>query len=330
MAERTTVTQTLNIGAETTPGLAVTCDINLQALSIEPSIGQSIEMFRPSGEKFATVQAFDAEWVEATISGQGTYTEIVYPLSSVLDVATITTPSGATNTREWTFDPSPTDLDAPVTFTVEQGDSVRAHRYSYGLFSAFEVTFNRRDGVSLGGSMLGQEISDGVTLNASPTTVDLLPILGGQIDVYIDASAASLGTTQLTRAFDATWRVQNRYGPLWALNSSEGSFTTHVELEPTAQLELMVEADATGMGLLTNARNGDTRWIRIQATGATIEGAFANSFTLDFAGKISSVGQWSDNDGVWAISWTFDAVKDPDWGTGRAFQAVVQNELTGL
>ncbi|MDY7102117.1 MAG: hypothetical protein S0880_13100 [Actinomycetota bacterium] len=328
MSERTTVTQVTNIGVESTSGTAVTCDKRLQALSIAPSINPEVAMFGPAGEKFSTVQALNAEWVTAQLSGQPTFTEIVYPLSSAMSAAAITTPGGGTDAREWAFEIDPTALSTPETFTVESGDSVRAHRFAYGIVDSLNLEFSRRNGVSLGGSMLAQAIDDGVTLESSPTAIDLVPVLGSQLDVYVDDASGDLGTTKLTRNFRARLNIGNRFGAIWPMDSSKGSFAATVELKPTVTLELQVEADSDGMGFLSTMRTGATKFVRIAAVGAEIETDQDYEMRFDFAGKVSGAGNFEDADGVWAMNWTFDAVHDADWGA--ALQALVRNDLTAL
>jgi hypothetical protein len=43
---------------------------------------------------------------------------------------------------------------------------------------------------------------------------------------------------------------------------------------------------------------------------------------------VSDVGNFSDEDGVYAIEWTFDMVHDGTWG--KAFTVAVVNKVTAL
>jgi hypothetical protein len=121
----------------------------------------------------------------------------------------------------------------------------------------------------------------------------------------------------------------DRFNPVWVLNSANTSFVAHVEQEPTAQVTLMVEADAAGMGLLSTMRAGSTQFLRIKATSANTAGVGnPYSLTLDQAVKVSDVGDFSDEDGVYAIEYTFDVVYDATWA--KALQVELVNKQTAL
>lgn len=327
MPERSTITQVVQVGVETTPGTAVAANKRLTALSITPNIRTNIKRFRPQGYKYPTVTALGKEWSEAPFTGVPTYTELIYVLSSVLGTATITTPAGGTTSRDWTYNPSTTAEDTPKTYTVEMGSSLRAHRIPYALVTDFVLEFNRED-TSLSGGFMGRRIEDGVTLTASPTEVSLIPAIGAQFDVFMDTTSAGIGTTKLARLLGGNFKMQNRFGPLWVVDSSLNSFVTHIETEPTFEFDMTVEADAQGMGLLTNMRAGDTRFFRIQATGPIIESTIAYRIRFDFAAKVGATQDFSDEDGVYAIGWTMAGVHDQTWG--KSLTAVVTNTATAL
>lgn len=329
MAERASVFETLQLGVESTAGTTVAADRGIQSLQLSPSIQNESDVFTPSGYKFPTVVAQNQEWLEASLEGQPTYDEIIYPLSSVIDKATVTQPDATNdpNTYLWTFDPSSTNADDPQTYTIEQGSSTRAHKWGYGLFTAMSLE-TQRSGLSLGGSMLGQRLTDDITLTTVTKTLPLIPILSNQVDVYMDSTSGGLGGTKLTRAFVSNFSLESRYGPVWVLNSAEDSWVAHVETEPTGTIELTLEADAEGMATLPLLRSGDTRFLRLEATGDTIDTNYTYRFTVDLAAKVADVGDFSDEDGVHVLQWTFRISHDSDWG--RALKAEVVNTQSAL
>lgn len=325
MAERQTTTQVVNIGLESTAGTAVTAAHRMQAMSVETALAPNVTMHRPAGEKFSTVQSNDAEWTTATLGGRGTYTELVVPLSSALGAATVTTPGGATDARQWAWSLHPTTPIAPGALTVETGDAVRAHRFSYGVVTALDLEMSRRNGVALSGQMIGRRISDGVTLNGSAAALGLVPMIGNELDFYVDDAVGDLGTTKLTRAFRAKLMIGERYGPIWPVDSSQDSFAAVVELVPTVKCELELEADASGMAFVDNLRDGSSVFVRLTSTGPEIESGQNYSLEVDIAGKVSAVGRFSDNDGVYAITFTFDAVPELDSGASGLDVRLVNN-----
>lgn len=326
MPERSSLNQVVQVGVETTAGTAVAANKRLTALSIEPTISSEIDTFRPTGQKYNSLTALSKEWTEADLSGRATYTEIIYPLSSVINTATMGT-NPSTNTRLWQFNSSSTADDTPKTFTVECGSGVRAHKFAYGVVNEFGISFSR-DSVELSGSMIGRAITDNIVLTSSPTSVALIPVLPTEVSIYMDDTQGGLGTTKLTRALSAEWNIGSRFGPVWVLDAANNSFVALVETEPDLTLDLTVEADAQGMGLLTQLRSGATKWIRIQAVGAIAEAAVNYKLTIDMACKLSDTGGFSDEDGVYAIEWNMVGVHDTTWG--KAFTVEVINMLTAL
>lgn len=329
MPERSTISQNVQVGVETTSGTAVAATKRLTSLTIRPGVQADVKTFRPQGTKFATVTALGKESSAAAIEGQPVYDELVYPLSGLLGAAVITTPdgAGAPTGRLWTFSPSSTAEDTPKTFTVEVGSSVRAHRIAYGLVTDLTIGGNR-DELSVGGSMIGQALQDGITLTAGPTDLPLVPILPSQVSVYLDTTSGGLGGTKLTRVLSWEWAVGSKYAPLWVVDAAVPSFAAHLESEPSAAAQLTVEADAAGMALLTLLRSGATRFLRIEAIGATIGAAVTYRLRIDQAVKVSAVADFTDEDGVYAIQFTLAAVHDGTWG--KAMQVSLQNTTAAL
>lgn len=327
MAERATLTQGVQLGVESTPGTGVAATKKLTSTSIEIKTKADIKNFRPMGTKYSTTEVLGKEWTEFSVSGMGSYNDTSYLLSSCLAYAAPAQQS-ATTAYLWTFAPSSSATDTVKTYTIEQGDSVRAHKLAYGSISEIEYTFTR-DSVEVKGTGMGQKLSDGITMTASPTSIAEKPILPTDVDIYLDSTSAGLGTTKLTRAIKCSVQVSDRFGPVWVLNSANTAFVSTIETEPKAEIKLLVEADAGGMAILTDMRNTSTEFLRIKATSADNAGtAIPYQLTWDAAVKVKDVGEFSDEDGVYAIEWTFDQVHDATWG--KAFTVNCTNTLTAL
>lgn len=328
MAERSTLTQVIQAAVETTPGTAVTAGMKrFQTIGIEPSPSVTVDQFRPTGQKFQGLTALNKEWVQASISGRASYTELVYLLASVLTTPVIATPGGGTNSRTWTFTPDNDSPDTPKTFTIEHGDSVRADRFTYGLVTELGLSFNR-NAIEVSGAMIGRQMEDGVTLTGTYTAITHKPVLATQVSVYLDETAAGLGGTKLTRVVSADLRISNRFTPLWVLDAANDSWVTHLETEPDVSLNLVVEADAAGMALLEDLRTNDRSFVRIEAVGDEIESGKSYTLRIDFSGEIKDTGGFSDQDGLYAIEWNMVAVYDSTWT--KAIEVMVQNALTAL
>jgi hypothetical protein len=336
MAERSSIAQQVQIGVETTSGTAVAATKNLLALSIGLNVAEDVHTFQPRGAKYPSVVYNGKEWADCDVSGDATYSEIQYPLSSVLTTPTnaqlmdAATPTGA---YQWTWSPATFGSDTPKTFTVEQGDSVRAQRAKNMIVSSFTLGFDR-GGVTIGGDGFAEAIEDGVTLTAAGvTSIPTVPIQPTQLDVYLDPTFGALGTTKLLRVLSGEFAVSGRYDSLFVIDSTKPSYVAVLEKDPGSTFKLKVEADAAGMALLNSFRTGATSFIRLKATGpriyqgATTPADVYHSFQIDAAGKISALGKFEDSDGVYAVEFTFTTVHDSAWG--RAFQIkLVNNQPT--
>lgn len=341
MPERQTVAQVQQIGKETTPGTGVAATRRLGSMTLNPGVSAEAELFRPQGAKFGTVQALNREWVEGDMSGQPTYDEVIYPLAGVFGAPVSSSIlDGATPTQAFqhVFSPKTDQADSPLTFTLEQGDAVQAEKMAHLLFTGFSLDISR-SGVSMGGSFFAQAIQKAITLTSGlALPAALNPILPGHFSLYTATSAANLGTTQtqLLRVISGAPSVDGRYTPSWFVNSALPSFATFAEAAegPTADMGLTVEADAAGMGLLDRLRDGATTYLRLEAKGgANIYNAgtqlnLQHRFCWDMAVKAREVDTWSDEDGIWAIPFTFQMVHDTTWNKSQ--QITVVNKVASL
>lgn len=327
MAERASVFQVAQWGVETTPGTAVAANKKLTGINVTAGVKADVKTFRAMGNKFNSLAALGKEWMEAKLDGFATYTEIVYPLCSVLAYAA-PAQQAATIAYKWTLGPATSAADTKKTYTLEQGSAERAHKFAYGLVNQFGMQYSR-DAVNFSGSMLGQAVSDGITLTSSPTVIALQPILPTQVTVKVaDSQAGLTGASALTRVLSCGWDIADRFAPLWVLNAANASFVADVEKPPKLTAKLKQEADAEGMGLLTQLRSGATKFLRILAEGDIIASTYKWTLQVDLAAKVTNVSEFADQDGVFAVEWEMEAAHDSTWG--KAFEVQVINTLTSL
>jgi hypothetical protein len=325
--DRASVTQGIQIGVESTPGTAVPANKLLRSFTVEPGPHVDMQTFRPVGSKFNSVIVPGKEWVEGKITGIGSYQEIQYLLSGIMaDVGT--NPTLVTGGQVWTHELKQRAPDTIKTYSIEQGDSNFAHKFNYGLITELGLNFSR-DGCEIDGSFMARALTTGATLTGSPTTVDPeVVMLPTEIDVYYNTTFGTIGTTKLGRAFQANLKISDRFAPVWVLNSLASSYTAHVETAPTVEVELLVEADTEGIQFFPIMRAGTTGYLRIKATSTQLAAGTAYSFQADLAGKVSDVSDFSDEDGVYAITWTMSAAMDTN--TNMPLKTVVRNMATSL
>ena len=102
MGEKASIFQTVQVGIETTPGVAIAASKKLLATSIVPSAKTEADAFRAAGNKYASFVTLNKEWSEASLEGKLTYNEILYLLVSLLSQPT-PAQQGTTTAYKWTF-----------------------------------------------------------------------------------------------------------------------------------------------------------------------------------------------------------------------------------
>lgn len=331
MTDRASVNQEVQWGVESTPGTAVAAGKTVRSMSIDIDVAGDNTMYRPSGHKFNALAIPNMESTTWQITeGKPTYTEIIYPLTAFFGASTDTAVGSTGKQRVWTIDDVASITQK--TLTIQKGSAVRAHQIAYGLLTDLTMTWTRKDGASMTGQGIGQLLTDGITMTASPTDVALVPITGPQLDFYIDSSGAALGTTKLLRAFSVEQAITGVYGPVWPINSANASFDGVVELVPTTSVKIVLEADATGMAYLSQYRSGDLIFARLAATGSSFEAGTpppSYSFLYDTALGIKTMsGLTADEDGIAAVTLECEMVNDATWG--HAVQMTAVNDVATL
>lgn len=328
MTDRPSVFQKVQLGLESEYGSAVAGDIAPQSFGIVPRIRSEAEGFRPPGYFYRTLTMQGREWSEFTLNGHADYNELVYLLASLLVQPS---PTGASDAKTWLFEPAVSGGDTQASYTLEHGDSNIDAEFPGVMCTALTLELTRR-GFGLQGTLLGQDIDTSGGLTAAITPLAPRPIEPRNADVYIDDAGADLGTTQLERVLRVRWQFGDAKSPLWPLLSSAGSFAALLESEPTAQLALLVQADATGMGYLTNVRSGDTLFVRVAGTSdAVAEAGEPNtyySFQFDTAFQIDDISEFRDEQGVYAVEYTGGIAYDGTWEKAISWQLV--NTLASL
>lgn len=328
MPERASIFQTTQIGVESTPGTSVAASKALQSLGITLGIKPDIKTFRAAGRKYKALAVMGKEWTAGKLDGLATYSEIIYPLSSLVNYAA-PVQQGATPAYLWTFSSDTDGPDTVKTFTIEQGSSVRAHKCTYGQMVSLSGSISREE-FRLSGDLIGQALTDGITMTTTPTLLDLVPILPTDFDVFTaDTQAGLAAASALERVLSVEWNLGDRFAPIWPLGTANGTgFPAMVEKEPATAVKIMMEADAAGMDLLTNMRAGSVFFLRLKAVGDLIDTTYYYTYQHDFCLRVTGVDEFSDEDGLYAIGWNCELFHDATWG--KAFEIQITNEQTAL
>ncbi|MEN6584463.1 MAG: hypothetical protein ABFE02_00240 [Sulfuricella sp.] len=329
MTEVLYATRGTQIGVESTPQTGVAAGKKFTGISISPAVKLEAAKFRAIGNKFPSVVAPNKEWVTAKVSGFPTYDEIVYLLSGLCYAAPAQ--QGGTAAYKWTGAPALSSADSYKTYSVEQGDSVRAQKFYGGQVTDLGFDF-ARGGISLNGNLVGLALQDNATMTGTPTVLPAIPILPTQVDVKISTVGQSslAAASALTRCISCGWSFGNKWSLPWMLGTAQTGFIAGIETaEPALTAKLKLAADSVGLGLLTQMRAGSSVWMRIKATGALIASTYYYDFQTDLALKIvGEPSEFSDEDGIFGMEWNFEGAYDSTWT--KTIQWDVINTTTAL
>ena len=330
MSENPSYNQILQGGVETTLFTAVAATKRFRSFGIEVDPQVEVDEYTPDGNLFPSSQALTQEWTEGDMSGILTFTEIVYALTNAFGPATISTPGGGTLSRDWKWTIQPNSLLVPKGFTYEKGNSVYAVRIVGAIMNALNIAWKRTDRIEIGGSVLAKAIVLGhtmTTIGASPT-VPLLRVLPQMITVKTATTWGGLtAASALTRAFEAEISLDGFFNPIWPLNAAASGHDGYVPVKPDSDFSLQLMANSTGMAFLTNLRNGDLVYNRVEAVGPIIEAAIPYKIRVDVSSQVKDVDSFDDNDGLYVIPYTFSPIDD---GTNPALEITVTNNLSAL
>src|SRR5580765_6767410 len=185
--ERTTINQRMQIGAESTSALGtpVAASKLLDCFNFKVGIKPDVKLYGATGHKYDMIAEENAEWVEGSIDGPIDYNGVLYLLASTMGSVAVAAHGSSTTAKDWIYIPPVTGSVVPQTYSIEQGDAVRAHKLAYGLFTNFAYKFTRKD-ATCSAKFIGQPLSDGITLTSSPTAVALAPAAGKHFNVFLD------------------------------------------------------------------------------------------------------------------------------------------------
>ena len=326
MAGRGTVNRTVQIGVESVAGTPVAADKSLPTMSFVLSRTLESKEFRAQGYKAAGEVPIVKDFGTGTLSGPLNYTEIIYPLNTLV-TGVIATPGGGTTSRTHTFSPGLTGTDTFKTLTIQEGDGTAATQMAYSLLTDFAINITLDD-ASISGTVLGKGPTT-TTLTGGPSLVAQRSSTPRQIDLFMDTTFGGIGVTKVTDCLSINVALNNKQTPKWVLNTAETSFKETIEIVPTLSFDFETEHNAQSRALfasITSSAN-PTQYLRLKSTGALIEGALPYYFQLDAAVKVNAMEQ-TDVDGVWGYKYSCTPIADS--GLAKPWQIVVQNNIAAL
>lgn len=336
--ERSTATSIVQIGPETTPGTAVAATKRFGSLSLSLASDADVAFQGPTGYLFDTTSVVNREWMTADVSGLPAYSELQYPLSSLMGAAVITTPTDGVLTRDWVFSILHNRQGTIKTYTIEQGDidAGTAEKAAYCFFNALDMSFSRDGGTDLGGQVMGQIVDYDATLTTPGSVAGLpqVPIQPNEVNVYLDLDSADVGTTQWVDGFSIGWSIGDRWNVGYPLNRSKPSFDRHYATKPDPTMTFQVANNANGRDLIEYFRQRTTLFIRIDCLGPLIESVgsgptdYYYMYQHDMAVQLSEAFDPSDINQMATLDWNGRIVYDATWN--KAFTSKLRGTATAL
>ena len=333
MSQITTATQQVQIGKETTPGTAVACPTLLKCFDWIPGIDAGVSKYRPTGNLYDATQELDWESSNFSLGGTMDFNGIIYPLAMIYGTVTPAAHGSSSTAKDWIWTPSINQQTSVQTFTLMQGDSVRARKLAYAMLSDFGYKGDRKSAFSITGKGFGQILSDGITLTSSPTAVVTAQMQPKQFNIYLDTTSGGLGTTQVVAPISIDYSFGSVFSQAYYLNRTNASFTSHINVQPTTEFKMLLPADSFGLSQMqTYMESQATVYVRVDAQGATIDSgnSVVNEFMHDMAVKVGKPSALQDKSGIYAVEWPLNVVQDPAWGSGKAQVITVTNLITAL
>lgn len=327
MAGRGTVNRVVQVGPETVYGTPVSASKQLPSMSFTLSRTLEPRKYRSQGYKSTTTSKINKDYGGGTLSGPVTYTDIVYPLSTLV-TPVITTPSGGTNSRDWTFTIVASGTDAFKSLTIQEGDANRARQMAGAILTTFGINYGAEES-TVTGTVLGKTPTT-ATLTASPTAIAQLPGGPREVDFFMDAIGGTIGTTAVTDFLFGNFNIANKQAPKWVQSTSQTSFkeTVEVPINLTAQMVTEDNAQSAAFYDAITSSSNPVKLCRFQHTGPTIEGSIKYKVRVDFAAPIIGTEQ-TDADGVWGYQYQVDPEYNATFGN-KLCEIVVTNTLTAL
>lgn len=325
-------TQQLIIAKEDTYGVATTpAWKKLNAFRWDPQTTFETDPFMASGDTAASIIVVNDDFTEGDVEGRSDYNGNVYLLSSIFGPATITTPMGATNARQWVFEWDGRTPLIPVSYLGSYGEPGvgNADEVPGMVFNSFGIS-GGRGGFELSSAVLAKALIAGQELarGAVPTEVEPVPVFPLHGDIFLDPTWLGLGTTKLLEIYELGIDVADRTARTRPINSLRSSDAIIESSEQEHTVALKFGVDPVERARFSKIRTGVKEFVRARFVGPEIEAGFNYLMQFDFCLGWTEVGASEDTDSVLTREWTGMIMRDSV--SGLACRVTVVNAITGL
>ena len=331
MAVRSAVGIVNQIGVETTPGTLVAA--NRYTPTLNWNLKRTIETknFRARGSRVNTTKVQHKRMAEGSVEGVLDYNSIIYLLSGLFNDPS---PSqiGALQAYERIYTPGVRTADSSrKTYSLECGDATAAEKYAFLQLLGLNLQA-QQDDFTVSSNAIARYPVDNASLTASPVEVAERPVQRADINLYMDNSFGSIGTTQITEAQSESLEIGNKFKDVFFHNRSAGEFADVVEIPYEPKFSFETAHNAQSRALVADIINNPFKWFRWEARGALL--GVDNSVNIyeliqiDIAARFDAPEPLDNNDEIYAYKYNLEGMPDTAGLTSYMKVKVVNGRAT--
>lgn len=231
--------------------------------------------------------------------------------------------------RTYNYPYTGTAVNTIKTYAFRGGSAVAAedvYQMGYGFVESFELSGSFGEAWTMSSNWIGREMVAG-TLTTDLTLPTVYEALFPQTLLYIDASGGTIGTTQATGVLMSASINVTTGLRIVPVGDGQLYYTTYKWTKPEATFSLTLELESSSV--VADERDayrvsgGSVRLFRLKSTRDA-----NHILQLDFAGKVDSVGDYTNSEGNTTV--TFDGHMVASGTDSLSLTAIVTNQEATL
>lgn len=286
----------IQIGLESTPGTAVAATTIWRGIGlmqdqrviqhVDEEVGIAMPTTRNYTPKLGVVCTFDP--IEMT------YQQIPYLLEAGVAAET-PTQDGAGSDYIYAYAFPGTALVPLNTYTLEGGNNQQAYEMDYAHVASFNLAGNAAEGAMMNAEWVGRTMID-TTFTGALAIPTLLPghhLKFGDVSLYIDEPAGTIGSTQISNTlYNFNLEVVTGYVPVWTDESTEFDYVQWVRAVFSAKLTMTYKHHTTADAEQDKFEGNTARLVRLEFTGPAFQtpGTTYSNYTF----QINAAGVYTE------------------------------------
>jgi hypothetical protein len=153
------------------------------------------------------------------------------------------------------------------------------------------------------------------TTRGGLTEFECIPVLPGTWSLFTATDWSSITSGRLGQLSEASINFGEVAKARHTADLTNGrTLEKIVDQRHTIEMSFTVESDAASRAIAESMRLDADRFFRAESVGPVIGGGINHLFRIDMATNSTGVGNFSDDDEVYAQEFTFEAVRNASWG----------------